>query len=189
MKVAMISRSTLFSNPGGDTVQMLNTAKCLTKLGVEAVVKTSNEKIDYNKYDLLHFFNIIRPADILPHIEKAKLPYVVSPIFVDYSEYEKKARQGLIGKISQKLSPAQQEYAKLVTRSVLNGEKIRSVSYLLKGHHKSVKQIIEGALMLLPNSENEYKRISAAYGTTSEYRVVPNAVDENIFINKFLLFH
>ena len=39
-----------------------------------ADIKLTNEKIDYSKYDLLHFFNITRPADILYHLEKSSLP-------------------------------------------------------------------------------------------------------------------
>jgi hypothetical protein len=47
-------------------VQAVQTARHLQALGVVADVKLSNEVIDYNQYDLLHFFNIIRPADFIP---------------------------------------------------------------------------------------------------------------------------
>ena len=65
MKVAIIARSTLYSVPGGDTIQAVETARHLTDMGVDTEVKLSNEEIIYNDYDLLHFFNIIRPADML----------------------------------------------------------------------------------------------------------------------------
>ena len=85
MRVAIIARSTLHTVPGGDTVQAVQTARHLKDLGVTVDVKLSNEAIDYSQYDLLHFFNIIRPADILYHSKKSGKPYVVSTISVSYT--------------------------------------------------------------------------------------------------------
>ena len=95
MKVALIGRSTLYSVPGGDTVQVTQTDRGLNALGISASVTLSNAFIDYAKYDLLHFFNITRPADILNHTENSGKPYVVSTILCDYSEYDRRYRKGL----------------------------------------------------------------------------------------------
>ena len=98
MKILFISRSTLFKDKGGDTIQVQNTAEYLRKINVDVDIRLCDEhNIDYSQYHLIHFFNIIRPADILRHIERSKKPYVVSTIYVDYSEYEKRARGGPIG--------------------------------------------------------------------------------------------
>src|ERR1700722_7252952 len=98
MKVAMIVRSTLFSDPGGDTTQGSNTAKTLQQMGISVDIIRSTEKPDYRGYELLPLFNVIRPADLLCHIALSKKPYVVSSIFLDYSEYEIKARRGWMGR-------------------------------------------------------------------------------------------
>ena len=86
MKFLFISRSTLFTGPGGDTVQITRTAQCLRMAGIQVDIRLSNEKIDYQPYDLVQFFNTVsRPADILRHITfRSKKPYVISTIFVDY---------------------------------------------------------------------------------------------------------
>src|SRR5579872_1215775 len=97
MKVLFIIRSTLFDNKGGDTIQILQTAQCLRALGVSVTVVSTLEKIAYEGYDLLHFFNITRPADILRHIERSGKPYVVTPIFVDYAEFDRNFRKGPSG--------------------------------------------------------------------------------------------
>ena len=68
MKVAFIARSSLFTAKGGDTVQVQQTAKYMKELNVQADIRLTHEKINYEEYDLLHFFNLIRPAGILPHI-------------------------------------------------------------------------------------------------------------------------
>ena len=95
MKVAFITRSSLFSSSGGDTLQVLNTAKYLEKLNVAVDIKLTHEKVIYDEYDLLHFFNLIRPSDILPHIRKSKKPFVVTPLLIDYSEFDKQYRKGI----------------------------------------------------------------------------------------------
>src|SRR6187401_1088065 len=95
MNILFLSRTTLYSNPGGDTIQISNTAQGLKKMGVNVDIQLANAKITYTAYDLIHFFNIIRPGDILFHIKASGKPYVVSTIFVDYSEYEKKTSSGI----------------------------------------------------------------------------------------------
>lgn len=85
MKVLFISRATLFTVKGGDTVQMQNTALQLRLLGIEVdIMGCNNTAINYQAYDLIHFFNITRPADIIYHIDKSKLPFVTSPIYMEY---------------------------------------------------------------------------------------------------------
>jgi glycosyltransferase involved in cell wall biosynthesis len=182
VKVLFISRSTLFEDVGGDTVQLKNTAENLRELGVEVDIWISKEKVDYARYDLLHFFNIIRPADILPHTKSSKRPYVVSTIYVDYSEFEKQQRRGLAGFIFRMLAPDLIEYSKTIARSVINGEKIKSLSYILVGQRGSIKKIIKQAKCLLPNSDCEYKRLVSHYGVKQKYKVIPNAIDPVFFV-------
>ena len=97
MKIAFITRSTLYSVPGGDTEQIVQTARFLKEMGIGVELFLTTEKIDYSKYDLLHVFNITRPADILSHIAKTSKPVVVSTILVDYTEYDMQHRKGLPG--------------------------------------------------------------------------------------------
>src|SRR5476651_902369 len=110
MKVAIIARSTLFTVPGGDTVQAVQTAQQLCVIGVDTEIRLSNDFIDYSAYNLLHFFNITRPADMLFHIKKAKKPFVVSTILSDYSEYDKHHRRGSMGILFNNFSSDSIEY-------------------------------------------------------------------------------
>jgi glycosyltransferase involved in cell wall biosynthesis len=181
LNVLMIGRSTLDSSPGGDTVQLYSTAKYLKPLGVNIDVKLSNEVINYDKYDLIHFFNVIRPDDILAHIFRSNLPFVISTIFVDYSEYERSNTVGLQGLVAKVFSGDQMEYIKAVARYIVNGDKINSLHYLLKGHRSSVNYVSQRAKMLLPNSHSEFNRFAKAYKTNGVYRKVPNAVDLSTF--------
>lgn len=177
MRVAFISRATLFSSPGGDTTQLERTADHLRLMGVAVDIFCTNQVIDYAAYDLLHFFNIIRPADILVHIKASGKPYVVSTIYVEYGGVKTGGGllQRLLGKM---LSGMQLEYVKVLARAVKNGEKIMSRDYLWMGHKRSMRYIAKHAACLLPNSESEYRRFAAAMNIAVPYHVVPNGIDE-----------
>lgn len=183
MRVLMINRATHYSTPGGDTVQVECTAEFLRKLGVEVDIAIGTKRIDYSKYDLLHFFNIIRPAIILAHIKQSKKPYVVSTIFVDYDEYERFGQKGL-RKIIWSMFPSDVfNYFKVIARKIRNGEPIGSLKYLLIGHRASIRYIAKKAAMLLPNSSSEYSRLSTKYMINVPFTVVPNAIHSSIFVN------
>jgi glycosyltransferase involved in cell wall biosynthesis len=179
--VLFISRASLFRDRGGDTIQILETARHLERLGVTVDIKLCDEKIDYSTYALIHFFNIIRPADILIHIKKSAKPFVVSTIYVDYSETEKNQRKGAAGFLVRLLPKDAIEYFKVIARFLLNGEKIISPVYIYLGQKRSIRRIIRQAKMLLPNSQNEYNRLSKDYHLRAPYTVIPNAINSEIF--------
>ena len=181
IRVAMIIRSTLYTAKGGDTVQALQTAKNLIMNGVKVDVKLTHEPIEYSQYDLLHFFNITRPADILCHIKRSRKPFVVSTILIDYSEYDKHYRKGLAGMVFRFLSADGIEYLKAISRRLLGNDKLVSLPYIWKGHRRSVIEILKQANLLLPNSDSEYKRLKQLYGCNGNYRIIPNGIDPALF--------
>jgi len=181
IKVAMITRATLYTVKGGDTVQVIETARHLCEQGIVVDIKLTNEKIFYADYDLLHFFNIIRPADILYHIQKSRKPYVVSTILINYSEYDKNYRKGLAGIVFRLLPADTIEYLKNIARWILGKDRLMSLSYLWKGQRASIKQVLNGAALLLPNSANEYQRIVDRYNCRVNHIIVPNGIDASLF--------
>jgi glycosyltransferase involved in cell wall biosynthesis len=183
MRILFISRATLYIVKGGDTIQILKTAEELSKLNVLVDIKLCNDNaIDYSIYDLIHFFNIIRPADIIIHIKKSKKPFVVSTIYVDYSDYETySAKTNWKRKILNLFGSNTREYLKALARWIFNREKINSVEYFWWGHRKSVVFVLSNASLLLPNSESEYQRLFKNYGISKEYIVVNNAADVHTF--------
>lgn len=181
MKILFISRATLYKVRGGDTSQILDTARHLGKLGIEADIRLCNEVIDYKGYDLLHFFNIIRPADILHHIQRSGKPYVISPIFVDYAEFDRNIRRGMTGMVLGFLSSDGLEYVKAIARWLVNGEKLVSPSFLWLGQRRSIRKILGGAAMILPNSNSELTRLKARYEILAPARIIPNAIDPSLF--------
>ena len=181
MKVAFIARSSLHTSKGGDTIQMEQTARHLRHLNIGVDIRLTDEQINYRQYDLLHFFNLTRPSDILPHIGRSGIPFVVTPLLIDYSEFDQQFRKGISGELFRHLSGSQIEYFKTIARWVKRQQTLKSLSYLLKGHHRSVKTIIKKAAMFLPNSDMEYRRLVQCYLSAPAFSIVPNGIDERLF--------
>ncbi len=183
MRVAMIGRSSLFTVTGGDTIQMVKTAAALNKMGVRAEILRSTEQIDYSRYDLLHFFNLLRPADHLEHIRLSRKPYVVSTIYLDYSSFDRFGRSWPYRLLFRALGKHPSEYLKNMYRYAMGQDRMVSPEYL-KGHRKAMLRILEGAALILPNSESEYKRLAKDTGFQGKYLVVTNGIDPEIFGKK-----
>lgn len=181
MKVVFITRATLYSVEGGDTFQVLHTARHLNMMGVGVDIRLTNEEIDYSQYDLLHFFNIIRPADISYHIRKSGKPYVVSTLLIDYSSFDKHHRKGLPGWVCKYLSTDAIEYLKTIARFLLGKDELRSRSYVWKGHQRSVRQILEHAAYIFPNTIMEHDRLVSQYECSIGWEPVPNGLDSTLF--------
>ncbi|HEU5222474.1 MAG TPA: glycosyltransferase family 4 protein [Candidatus Lumbricidophila sp.] len=177
MKIAMISRATLYTSPGGDTKQIDETAAELRALGARVDIFTADQAVPYDEYELLHFFNAIRPADIIRHVKRSRLPFVLSTIFVEYGGVNESGRGGLVGALKRALPAGAFEYVKTVARAIRNGERIVSPEYLWLGHERSIRWVAGHAACLLPNSESEYRRFVARFPVATPHRVVPNGIN------------
>ncbi len=181
-KVVFITRATLLTVKGGDTFQVMQTARHLEELGIGVDIRLTDEKIDYERYDLLHFFNIIRPADILFHTRKARKPFVVSTMLIDYSGYDKHHRKGIAGMLFKSLSSDAIEYLKTIARFLRGKDKLMTWSYIWEGQKAAVREILSGASLLFSNSNLEYKQLIREYNCLTECITIPNGLDTEIFV-------
>jgi glycosyltransferase involved in cell wall biosynthesis len=181
IRVLMQSRSTLFSVPGGDTVQVVKTREHLRSLGIRADISLDLEP-DLSGYDLVHLFDVIRPQDLYLQARNARrrgVPIALSPIYVQYDEYDRRARSLMQRYVARRLRPSQAEYIKAVARALRNGERHRGTAVLMaRGYRPLVIELLASASALLPNSRSELARISRDFGQPrSPVVVVPNGVD------------
>ena len=184
LRILYLSRPTLFSTPGGDTVQMMKTAEFLERnFDVKISVQPDPEKIDYSEFDLIHFFNLIRPNNILPHTGSG-IPFVVSSVFVDYGEYDRSVRKGIGAAIARLAGKYRTEYLKILARWLKNKENPGSFAFFLTGYKKSIQKILDGCAVLLPNSESELNRLKQEFHYTGKHIIVPNAADTSLFTDK-----
>lgn len=178
--ILMLARPNLMTYPGGDTTQVLKTKEALEKLGLRVDLNPAGRP-DYEQYDLLHFFNMIDPEDILGHIHRTRKPYVLSTIYCKYDEFDKKYRTDLLGVLGRWLPENTIEYLKTTGKWILKGESVSSLDFFWRGHRGSIRYILKNASCLLPNSENEFNRVVKDFGMVRPYVVVPNGVDADKF--------
>lgn len=182
MNILFISRSSLYTVKGGDTVQMEQTAAHLRKLGISVTIRLADDRhIDYTQYDLVHAFNITRPADLLVHQQKSGLPFVISPIYVEYGHAANSGYPPVLRRIMNSMGSQQREYLKSLGRAVLKGERIVSPQYWYLGQAGTIRRLLQHCAILLPNSESEYQRLKRDFPAAGNYRVVPNSVDSSLF--------
>ncbi len=170
----------MYSVFGGDTVQVLKTAAELKKIGVNADVFRADDHINYDRYDLLHFFNIIRPSDHLYHIRKSGKPYLVSTIYLEYTGFDRRGRSNSHRLVFGMLKESGSEYIKNLFRFFKGQDRMISNEYL-RGHKRAIKTILNNAAAILPNSQSEYNRVIRDFGYNGACTVVPNGIDADIF--------
>lgn len=185
MNVLYITRPTVFSGPGGDTVQLLKTAEYLKSYDVNVTIADTAEP-DMDGYDLVHFFNLRNPQDLLVNVRRAKskkLPMVLSTIWGSYQECDIKTRTGLGGFLARNVSEYKLEYIKVIARALVNRNFSKGMlNYFMLGHRSALKEIASTVDVLLPNSPTELERVKEDTGTPDKQgQVVANAVDLSIF--------
>lgn len=183
MKIVFIVRVTLYKVPGGDSIQVEETAWHLRKAGIEVDIKKADEKIDYSNYNLLHFFNITRPADILKHTRRSAKPFVISTILIDYSDFDKINRRGITGWLLNLFSADGIEYIKTIYRWLAGKDKLVSAAYLWMGQRRSIREILSRTKEVIVQSENEYTDLVKRYGVSPVYSVIQNGVNTDLFKN------
>lgn len=186
LRVLFSSRTTLFSTPGGDTIQLLKTAESLRLLGCDVAISIDlNHSLD--GYDIVHLFNLTRPQETYHQAQRATkrgIPVILSPVYVDYTEADRAARGPLQRLIFRSISRSNAEYLKMAARSLTNGELNRGTAAILaRGFRGAQRDLIQMSAVLLPNSESEMNRIRHDFPEAVEARsvVVPNAVDPTLF--------
>jgi len=186
LKVLFQSRRTLFSVPGGDTVQILRTAEALRRLGLTVEVDATGEASPRG-FDLVHLFNLMRPQEVWSAARKAHdygLPIALSTIYGPYVEFDRNRRSGLPGLLARLLPHSTFESVKILGRLVVNGERHPGVWRMLyRGYRNAQMDILRWTSVLLPNSEPEGQRVFADFSVANSchVQVVPNAMDPVVF--------
>jgi len=155
LKVLFVSRSTLYEQAGGDTIQVEQTAHYLRQLGCTVDIYTSGPRPKLDHYEVLHFFNIIRPFDILPFLkERQKQAFFISSIYVDYSSSVKYSSWAIrflysaFGKNTLELIKAKARWLK-------GKDRFPGFNYLFRGHKKSIEYLLRQSDAVLAATESE----------------------------------
>ncbi|WP_242360373.1 glycosyltransferase family 4 protein [Anaeromyxobacter sp. SG17] len=189
MRILLMSRRDLFTEPGGDTVQVAETARALRALGLVAEVSLDLCP-PLGGVDVVHIFNVTRPDESLVqlrHAKRAGRTVALSPIFCPMTEFERASRPPLLRAILRRSEPPTIEYVKLLAKAVKNRRWTRGLTrVLLKGYRRALAELLSSADVLLPNSESELRRIHVWLPDARvdrPYCVIPNAVSDAFLVD------
>ncbi|MEY2962844.1 MAG: hypothetical protein RL754_105 [Bacteroidota bacterium] len=177
MRIALLARKSLFQQPGGDTVQVEETARALSSLGHTAIIISPEDPLPEGT-ELLHFFNIGRPADAYPHWKTFRGKKVISTIFVDYSAVD----QFRFPTLYKTLGPHGTEYFKTIARGMNRSDRFPPLPYLLRGQRRSIQNLLRTTDVLITSSQSEYNRLKPMLGARPIiHHVIPLGVNTQFF--------
>lgn len=179
-KVVFVNRPTMFTQVGGDTIQLLKTKKYIEQnFSVQVQLCTSPEEmLLHPDADLFHIFNIQTMDQTENFIATAKnmnKPVALSPIFWDlshgiYTYYLQ--RMGIYN-----LKPWMSNFKTPVLKFL--GKFKNSNPYYSKTYIDRNRWMLQNVNLLLPNSEEEMEILQDKFGPIYvKYRSVPNAIEQ-----------
>lgn len=154
MNIALLARKTLYTQSGGDTVQVLKTAEALENRGHRVAIVLAGEELPSN-LDVLHGFNLGRPADLLRYFKAFNGKKVLSSIFVDYSLADSEGHPFLFRLLGQH----GMEWIKTIARGLNGTDRMPEFSYLLRGQKAYMNSLLRLADTFITSSTSELMRI------------------------------
>lgn len=176
LKILFIVRDNLFSQQGGDTVQVEYTAKHLEELGHQVSILKSGQKASVKEYDILHFFNLFRPSDILPYLKRNHPPLVVTSIFVDYSEADA-LRTGIEADLTKSIGRNGTEYLKSFARWLKGSSRFPGMKYLTKGQRRAIIEVLNKTSYLITASHQEYEKLKKEFPNDIPYEKISLGIE------------
>ena len=154
MHIALLARKTLYTQPGGDTVQVDETASALQRCGYEVTVVTAGQKLPASA-TILHGFNLGRPADLLPYFTSFKGKKILSSIYVDYSLADAQRFPKLFSLVGKHGI----EYIKTLARAVNGSDRFPGMQFAVRGQKSFMRALLESTDLLITSSKSELHRI------------------------------
>ena len=169
MRILLQARSNLWSKPGGDSVQVYSLAQGLKEIDYDVEIDLSaNRRLD--SFDLVHCFNISRIQETYQQVlnaERQAVPYVLTPIFQNLSEYNLRGRYGIAGRFAAKLS---YETAEQLRNTYLwlrkESSKTACKAIWQDGYLTAVRHVLNNASGIIYNSNSENNEIQHFFKPT-----------------------
>lgn len=177
MRVLWLIRDDLTRQPGGDTMQILETAEGLRRLGV-TVNMAAGRRPSMAGYDLVHLWHLDRLWENEPHCRRIRAehrPAVLSTIYWPADEYDRGGRIGFQGMLARTFGSEAYRSLRVLQRWGMSMGR-RHISRPTWSFRRSARFCVETMRVLLPNSTAEQHVIERALGVTRPTIVVPNAV-------------
>jgi glycosyltransferase involved in cell wall biosynthesis len=174
--ILFLLRTDHLHNTGGDVVQARTTAAYLQKFGYHVDVLTYHEVKDWSKYHRIQVFNVGRPAEIIPVLQKG-IPVYLFTIWVDFYHLDVTRLSGFKRFIAKMSGAFGWEYLKTFARWTKNQVPFPGWRYLFTGHRRSMQYVLDRVAGAFASTENEWQRLSEHFELPPVREVVPLGVD------------
>lgn len=172
-RILMQNRPDTPTHPGGDTVQMEETAKFLRNLGHEVTLDYTLNP-DLSSFDIVHLFNLTRPIEALAQARNAvshNKPIVLSSVYWD---------------LDSAVPPEAYEFPRNWLRKYLSADSRARLRSLLgrrsnqgaSAMGNAQAEVLDCARLILPNSAAEMEHILERFPgiPRDRFRVIPNGI-------------
>jgi glycosyltransferase involved in cell wall biosynthesis len=183
MRVLMVNRPDAFTVPGGDTVQMVETARCLREMGVDLDIRLVGEIASLHGYDLVHVFNWEQMEPLLAikgRCGNPALPIVLTPIFMFQTGHWYGAA------IANKCAWRQIDRCLGPTRGRASYQWWQRAKLRHSTAGERVRRIISSAAWLLPLSHSEIHEVTRLFGIREDLSgrstITPNGIDPAAYL-------
>lgn len=186
MRVLWLVRPDLDDHPGGDTVQIHSTARCLERFGVTVEFAVDVPEARLERFDLFHLFHLDRLWENVAHYRRivgARGKAILSPIYWTGAEFDRRGRVGVQRCVARVLGHDGYQSLRMFSRSALGWRRSSSIARgpTLWSYRRAVSRVLNATSLLLPNSAAEARQIEERFGIQRPFVVVPNGVDSETF--------
>ncbi|MCC5916681.1 MAG: glycosyltransferase [Cryomorphaceae bacterium] len=151
-------RSDANHNPGGDVVQVNSTATELRKRGFLVDVVSHEKVLNWSQYQLIQAFNLGRPAEILPALNRG-IPVFIFSIWVDFHIMDLASPNLIRRFIARVFGKFGAEYIKTFGRYFKGQIPFPGWRYLFLGQKRSMQMALNACSGLIASTENELHRL------------------------------
>ncbi|BBB33394.1 glycosyl transferase group 1 [Thermotomaculum hydrothermale] len=175
----------MFKIPGGDTNQIVETAKFLKEYGVDVDISTEL-KPDLKGYDLVHLYNLTSVPDVYIQALNARKqgkPVIITPIYINWREVERFGSYGIRRILANILPYSAFQELKIGVKAIKNREFNKKLLLLfIKGYIGLIKKTLNLADFIVPNSHMEMDAIKKDLKISKiPYSIVYNGIDTEVF--------
>lgn len=191
MKILLQGRVDVLKKMGGDSTLMMDIAKELTLRKIHCYINDI-QTLALSKFDIIHFFGIMRVHDLYPYFLQAKKQQkkiIVTPIYEDLSYLDRYGRVGLERFAANILPNDLKEVVKGLTRGIRDIRQLKSAFLQFKfSYSKQQRDILMSADHILATSYGEMSDLQKKFAIPkSRFSIVPICINkENYQVSKDL---
>lgn len=182
MRIIIQTRANIKEYSGGDKIFIEELKKRLETLGHQVEISGLLHP-NLKPFDIVHCFGLTRVHEAyiqVMHAKNLRKPVVLSPLYEDLTEWNKKGRYGLLSilyKIFKDINT--RELIKTYARA-LKEPRQRETAHIQRkiGYKRQQHLILQKVDYIIPSSRMEKEAVERDIGPVKQFKIIPYVIDE-----------